>query len=82
MVTTMMLIATVAASNTGKFPESVARLMTAPSPVIENVCPRKRKYSAMMLAFQAPPDAVTKPVIKYGKIAGRSNFLQRWALVR
>src|ERR1700730_14762232 len=30
-----------------------------------------------MLAFQAPPEAVTKPVIRYGKIAGRSNFRQR-----
>src|SRR5215467_360325 len=44
----------VAASKTGKFPASVARLISPPSPVIENVCPRKRKYSAMMLAFHAP----------------------------
>jgi ABC-type anion transport system duplicated permease subunit len=33
-----------------KLPESVARLMTAPSPTVENTCPWKWKYSAMMLA--------------------------------
>jgi len=64
MVTTKALMTTVAASNTGKFAASVARLITAPSPVSEKVCPRKRKYSAMMLAFQAPPEAVTNPVIR------------------
>ena len=74
MVTTIALMTIVAPSSIGKSPASVARLMMAPSPVIENVCPRKRKYSAMMLAFQAPPEAVTKPVIKYGKIAGRNSF--------
>src|SRR6202046_2444733 len=31
----------------------------------------------MMLAFQAPPDAVTKPVIKNGNIPGRNNPRQR-----
>ena len=77
MVTTIALMTIVAPSSTGKFPASVARLITAPSPVIEKVLFRNRKYSAMMLAFHAPPEAVTKPVIRYGKIAGRINLRQR-----
>ena len=64
MVTTMAAIAKVAPRSTGKFPLSVARLITAPSPVMDYVLPWNRKYSATMLAFHAPPEAVTKPVIK------------------
>ena len=30
-----------------------------------------------MLAFQAPPDAVTKPVIRYGKIPGKRSSRHR-----
>src|ERR1035441_8621725 len=30
-----------------------------------------------MLAFHAPPDAVTMPVTRYGKIPGRISFFQR-----
>ncbi len=37
-----------------KFPESVAELISAPSPNVESTCPLKWKYSATMLAFQAP----------------------------
>ena len=37
IVTTMALMTTVAPKSTGKFPASVARLITAPSPVIEKV---------------------------------------------
>jgi len=36
-VITIALMTNVAPSSTGKFPASVARLITAPSPVIENV---------------------------------------------
>jgi hypothetical protein len=64
IVTTSAAMSSVLASSIGKFPVSVARLIDAPRPVIVNVCPWKRKYSATMLAFQAPPDAVTNPVIK------------------
>src|SRR3984957_16549796 len=39
--------------------------------------PLKWKYSATVLAFQAPPDAVTMPVTRYGKIPGRISFFQR-----
>ena len=54
MVTTMQAITSVAASSTRKFPLSVAWLITAPRPIVDMVCPRKWKYSATMLAFQAP----------------------------
>ena len=76
-VTTIEAITIVAASSVGKFPVSVARLITAPNPVVVKVCPWKWKYSATILAFHAPPEAVTKPVIRYGKIPGRSNLRQR-----
>ena len=64
MVTTMAAIRIVAPISTRKFPVSVALLITDPRPVTVYVWPLKRKYSAMMLAFQAPPDAVTKPVTR------------------
>src|ERR1019366_3677044 len=82
MVTTIEAITMVAASSVGKFPASVAPLMTAPNPVVVMVWPWKWKYSATILAFHAPPDAVTKPVIRYGKIPGRSNFRQRSTVLR
>ena len=64
MVTTIAAKKIVAARSRRKFPLSVAWLITAPSPIVEKVCPRKWKYSATMLAFHAPPEAVTSPVIK------------------
>jgi hypothetical protein len=64
METTIIAITTVAANNRRKLPPSVAWLMIAPNPVVEMVWPRKWKYSARMLAFHAPPDAVTSPVIR------------------
>src|ERR1700683_2231858 len=76
IVTTIAAITTVAPARTGKFPPSVARLITAPSPVVGIVWPGKWKYSATMLAFHAPPDAVTKPVIMNGKIPGRNRIRQ------
>ena len=77
MVTTIAAITTVAPIRTGKLPVSVAWLMIAPNPIVEKVCPRKWKYSATMLAFHAPPDAVTNPVIINGNIPGRNNVRQR-----
>src|ERR1039458_2162027 len=76
-VTTIDAMTIVAASRAGKFPVSVARLMTAPNPVVVMVCPWKWKYSATILVFHAPPEAVTKPVIRYGQIPGRRNLLHR-----
>lgn len=63
-VTTIAAISTVAPSSRRKLPLSVAWLITAPRPTAENVCPRNRKYSATMLAFHAPPEAVTNLVIR------------------
>src|SRR6266481_1800142 len=41
------------------------------------VRPLKWKYSATILAFHAPPAAVTSPVTSYGKIPGRIRCLHR-----
>src|SRR5581483_9587211 len=70
-VTTIAAMRIVAASSKGKFPASVAWLIVAPSPMVEIVSPFRWKYSATMLAFHAPPAAVTKPVTRYGNIPGR-----------
>src|ERR1700733_5129107 len=75
--TTKVAITIVDRRRTAKFPASVAELISAPSPNVESTCPLKWKYSATMLAFQAPPDAVTKPVIRYGKMVGRMTVRQR-----
>ena len=64
---------TVESSSSAKLPLSVAELICAPSPKVESTRPLKWKYSAMMLAFQAPPEAVTRPVMRYGKIPGRTT---------
>jgi len=77
MVTTMAAITTVAPNRTAKLPVSVALLITAPRPVVEMVLPWKWTYYATMLAFQAPPDAVMKPVTRNGKIPGRKSLRQR-----
>jgi len=53
-VTTIDAMTIVAASSAGKFAVSVARLMTAPNPVVVMVCRWKWKYSATILAFHAP----------------------------
>src|SRR5260370_20868677 len=81
-VTTIEAITIVAASSVGKFPASVARLMTAPNPVVVMVCPWKWKYSATILAFHAPPEAVTKPVIRYRKISDKNHLRLRSAQLR
>src|SRR5215469_17928518 len=62
--TTTVAIINVAASNTWKCPESLAWLIVLPNPGASITLPWKWKYSAMMLAFHAPPDAVTNPVTK------------------
>ena len=46
--------------------------------MVKNVCPPKWKYSATMLAFHAPPEAVIKPVIRYGNIPGTMSFRHRF----
>ncbi len=54
--------------------------MRAPSPVVLSTWPRKWKYSAMMLAFHAPPEAVTMPVMRKGKMPGRMTIFHRCQL--
>ena len=54
-------IAASAAAGTDQRAQAVAR----------SVSPPNVTYSATMLAFQAPPAAVTQPVTRYGKTAGR-----------
>src|ERR1017187_672813 len=76
----MTAIATVAARSRRKFPLSVAWLMIAARPVVEMVWPRKWKYSATMLAFNAPTEAVTKPEIKKRNIEGRNSLRKRWVV--
>src|SRR6266511_1968739 len=78
MVTTLPIIARVAASSNGYVPDEVAWAMREPTPVTYRGCPAKSEYSATMLAFQAPPLAVTAPVIRYGKRAGRIRIRQRF----
>src|SRR5215469_14867355 len=51
--------------------------MALPRPGTSTIFPWKWKYSATMLAFQAPPEAVTMPVTRYGKIPGKIRLRQR-----
>ncbi len=67
----MSAIVATAAASTARSPPAAAVLIRAPSPVVDSTWPRKATYSDTMLAFQAPPAAVTHPVTRYGKIAGR-----------
>ena len=60
----MVAMMIVAISNTPKLPESLAALICAPRPSVVMVCSLRWKYSAMMEAFHAPPDAVTSPVTR------------------
>src|SRR5262249_57276125 len=70
-VTTTTAITKVLAASRGKLACSVAVLIWAPSLHVRKTSPRKVTYSDTMLAFQAPPAAVTHPVTRQGKIAGR-----------
>ena len=73
------------AVNIGKFFVVAAMLMEEPNPGVMRTWPWKDKYSATILAFQAPPAAVTHPVIRAGKILGKKSLVhisQRDALMR
>src|SRR6476660_3979960 len=78
MNTTNPAIVTTAAQSNGKFPWLVAWLMVEPRPNARNVLPLICTYSLTMVAFQAPPAAVTSPVTRYGNTQGRYSFVQRW----
>ena len=55
----------------GKSPAAVCRRYRRRCPVAASVVLPHFTISATMLAFHEPPDAVTAPVTKAGKIAGR-----------
>ena len=69
--TTTANITTTLAESSGKFAAAAASLICAPRPQVASAFPLKVTYSETMLAFQAPPAAVTQPVTRYGKIAGK-----------
>src|ERR1017187_6014974 len=77
VVTTISEIRIVPSRMIGNCPFAVAALICSPRPSVVSVLPLSVKYSAKMLAFHAPPEAVTIPVIRKGKMPGRINFLQR-----
>jgi len=58
------------AASSGKLFEKAAWLMIEPKPKVVKTWPLYSTYSATILAFQAPPAAVTQPVTKEGKTLG------------
>ena len=64
LVLAITWITTVESNSRSKRPASVALLICAPNPCAVNVCPFRWKYSATILAFQAPPEAVIRPVVR------------------
>src|SRR5208337_5565701 len=77
-ITTMSAITHTLAARRGKSATSAARLICAPRPTVASVSPRKLTASETMLAFQAPPAAVTQPVTRYGKTAGAQSVRKVW----
>ena len=71
------VVALLGPSGCGKSARSAARLICAPSPFALMISPLKFTYSATILAFHAPPAAVTHPVTRYGKTAGRYSDWKR-----
>ena len=82
MVTTMTEMRMVASRRMGKRPESVADWMAEPRPMVWRVWPLRWEYSAMTEAFHAPPEAVTMPVMRKGKMPGRMRVVQRCQRVK
>ena len=60
--TTIADIVKIAPASKEKSVLSAAKLMTDPRPLAVKVLPLNITYSATMLAFHAPPAAVTQPV--------------------
>ena len=67
-VTTMTVRLAARSSKSGL---DAAILIVDPKPRVMSVSPLKATYSATMLAFHAPPAAVTQPVTRVGKTQGR-----------
>ena len=70
-ITTTTDITRTLAASSGKSAPSAAALICAPRPWVSSTWPLKVTYSATMLAFHAPPAAVTQPVTRYGNTAGK-----------
>lgn len=64
MLTTIKEIRMVASNKMGKRPLSVADWIWAPRPMVWRVWSLILEYSARTEAFQAPPEAVTMPVMR------------------
>jgi len=69
--TTIAYMVATEAAKRGRSAFSAATLICAPRPGALSTVPRNVTYSATMLAFHAPPAAVTQPVTRYGNTAGR-----------
>ena len=67
----------VASSSIGKFPSALAASIWAPRPMVWIVRFWMLAYSAKTDAFHAPPEAVTMPVMRYGKMPGKISVVQR-----
>src|SRR5437016_7938057 len=75
--TTISAIRITLAARDGKSARSAAMLICAPSPLVLSTWPLNVTNSATMLAFHAPPAAVTHPVTRYGNTAGRYSDRKR-----
>ena len=64
IITTIIAMIRVEARSKSKRPASLALLIVLPNPGASTIFPWKWKYSATILAFHAPPDAVTIPVTR------------------
>src|SRR5262245_23558270 len=64
------------AARSGKLAFDAAMPIIEPSPWVVNTFPLYDRYSATILAFHAPPAAVTHPVTSAGKTLGRYSFFQ------
>src|ERR1700733_687311 len=67
--TTTAAITSMLAANKGKFLAVDTALILLPRPPASRTWPLYFTISATMLAFHAPPAAVTQPVTKYGNTA-------------
>ena len=64
------------AARRGKLALAAATLMSEPRPRVVRTWPLYARYSATILAFHAPPAAVTQPVTRAGKTLGKYSFFQ------
>ena len=76
--TTMVDMTRTLAASSGKLPCFGGLADHGAQPMsLKRFASEVRQYSATMLAFQAPPAAVTQPVTRYGNTAGKYNVRNR-----